>query len=110
MASDIELLVGDRFAPATMGAVFTAATKTIIDAFKAHNASNNVVTLEAHLAPPGGSAVPRNRLMSAALRPGESYLCAELVGLTVPAGWRILMRAGAASSIAIAAGGRVKTA
>ncbi len=107
MTTTLKNLIPRKFAEAAQTAQFTATGKLVIDKFTVTNVSALNAQFSANLVASGGTASPANLVLHArTMRPGDSYLCPELVGQTLEAGGFISTLASAASALVISASGR----
>ena len=106
-----KVLIPAKQAENTDTTQYTAVNcKALIDKFTATNTTASAVTLTLNIIPQGGSAQTSNIVMSArSIAPGETYLCPEVVGLTVDSNGFISTIASSASALTIFASGREVT-
>ncbi len=117
MATDFVALIESKFAPTVSGIEYTVTgsnTTTvvvIIDTFTAVNTSTVPAKFTAHLVPTGESVSDDYLVIDeVVIAPGETYLCPEMIGQTLPDSSFLSVKADIASTVSFRASGRIITA
>ncbi len=116
MATDFANLIEGKYAPISSAIEYTVTgsnTTTVVvilDCFTATNVSASPAQFSCHLVPSGGSVGDVYLVIDeATIMPGETYLCPEMIGQTMPESSFLSVKASAADAITFRASGRIIT-
>ena len=107
MAITVLNIVPAKTIPNTQAAQYTSEDKTVVDKFTATNTSASAVTLSVNIVAASGSVGDENLIIDVrSIAPNETYMCPEMIGQVLEAGWFISTLASVTSVITICVSGR----
>ncbi len=110
MAITAQALIQPKYASTTLTADYTAAAKTIVDAFTVTNVSGGASQITVHVVPAGDAPSADNCIVKTrAVAVNESYMVTPMLGQVVESGAAIWCVSVAGNALVLFASGRVIT-
>lgn len=110
MAITAQALIPPKFASTVLTADYTAAAKTIVDAFTVTNVSGGAAQVTIHAVSPGDAPVDANCIVKQrVVAVNESYTATPMLGQVVESGAAIWCVSTAGNALVLFASGRVIT-